>query len=144
MHFEIDLFKKESFESIRNCRKYKHVQESPSIGATYARCDFEQWAEGEESPFKGFSLSNLETVSLKPQREEPSPTKQIDFVLGVNYGNLHWFSCSDSIAGRWKMLVSLQVHSLTEHILSCFVCRVEAGAWAVNVEGKHSASELFC
>lgn len=73
---------------------------------TYARRDFEQWAEGEESPFKGFSLRNLETVSLKPQREEPSPRKQLDFVLGVNHGNLHWFSRSDSIAGTWKMLVS--------------------------------------
>lgn len=101
MHFEIDPFKKESFESIRNSRKYKHVPESLSTGATYAQCDFEQWAEGEESPFKGFSLSDLKTVPLKPQREEPSPREQLDFVLGTNHGNLHWFSHSDSIAERW-------------------------------------------
>lgn len=100
-----DLKKKASNQS-ETLENINIVPESPSTAVTYARCDFEQWAEGEESPLKGFSLRNLETVSLKPQREEPSPRKQLDFVLGMNHGNLQCFSRSDSIAATWKMLVS--------------------------------------
>jgi hypothetical protein len=75
-------------------------------------------------PFECFSLSDSETVFLKPQREEGSLRKQLDSVLDTIYshshGHLSCVSKSDSIAGIQKMLVSLQTHSLMGCMLGCF------------------------